>query len=128
LFIYLFVMPYLHQHPLGPQHRHHGVVAQVEIESKILKHIVLSSAETIGAFNTGFDTVTLHRLTTGIRRSSRFAAWKTASPSGRGLHTSTFQLNVSTFCGIRWVPSVDGWVVTRHKLDTKRLTDQNGIG
>ena len=23
--------------------------------------------------------------------------------SGRGLHSSTFRLNVSTFCGIRWV-------------------------
>ena len=22
---------------------------------------------------------------------------------GRGLHSSTFRLNVSTFCGIRWV-------------------------
>ena len=26
-----------------------------------------------------------------------------APPGGRGLHSSTFRLNVSTFCGIRWV-------------------------
>jgi len=25
---------------------------------------------------------------------------------GRGFHSTTCQLNVSTFCGIRWVPSV----------------------
>ena len=37
---------------------------------------------------------------------------------GRGLHSSTFQLNVSTFCGIRWVPSVGRWFMTHHKLDT----------
>ena len=24
--------------------------------------------------------------------------------TGRGLHSSTFRLNISTFCGIRWVP------------------------
>jgi len=23
---------------------------------------------------------------------------------GRGVHSSTFRLNVSSFCGIRWVP------------------------
>jgi hypothetical protein len=27
--------------------------------------------------------------------------------------------------GMRWVPSLDRWVITRHKLDTKRLADQN---
>ena len=27
----------------------------------MVRHIVASSAETIGAFNTGFDTVSLHR-------------------------------------------------------------------
>jgi hypothetical protein len=26
-----------------------------------------------------------------------------AAIGGRGLHSSTFRLNVSTFCGIRWV-------------------------
>jgi hypothetical protein len=25
------------------------------------------------------------------------------APHSRGLHSSTFQLNASTFCGIRWV-------------------------
>jgi hypothetical protein len=38
-------------------------------------HILVSSAETIGAFNTGFDTANLHRPTTaliiaGLMRSS----------------------------------------------------------
>jgi hypothetical protein len=46
-----------------------------------------------------------------------------ASVAGRGLQSSTSQLSVRTFCGIRWVLSVDRWVITRHKLDTKRLTD-----
>ena len=45
---------------------------------------------------------------------------------GRGLHSSNSQLNVCTFRGIRWVPSADRWVITRHKLKTKRFTDQTG--
>jgi hypothetical protein len=36
---------------------------------------------------------------------------------GGGLHSSTSQLNVSTFCGTRLVPSIDMWVITGHKLD-----------
>jgi hypothetical protein len=44
---------------------------------------------------------------------------------GRGLHSSTSLLNVSTVCEIRLAASVDIWVTTRHKLNTKRLTDQN---
>ena len=44
----------------------------------------------------------------------------------RGLHSSTSQLNVSTFGWIRWVPSVERRVITHHSLDTKRLTDQTG--
>ena len=47
---------------------------------------------------------------------------------GRELNQSTLQLNVSTFCGIRSVPSVERWVIARHEMDTKRLTDQNGLG
>jgi hypothetical protein len=45
----------------------HGVAAQVEIEKHSLKavhHILVPSAATRRAFNTGFDTVNLHRLTT----------------------------------------------------------------
>ena len=49
-------------------------------------------------------------------------------PSGRGLHSSTSRLNASNLCGLRWVPSLDRQVMTRHKLNTKRLTDQNGFG
>jgi hypothetical protein len=33
---------------------------------KAVLHIVASSAETIGAFNTGFDTVNLHRPTVAV--------------------------------------------------------------
>jgi len=47
---------------------------------------------------------------------------------GMGLHSSTPQHNVTILGGIRWVPSVDIWVLTRHKLDTKWLTYQNGLG
>ena len=57
---------------------------------------------------------------------------------GRGLHLSTSQLNVSTYCGILLVPPVDRWVITRQKLNTQRLTrqklntqrltDQHGLG
>jgi hypothetical protein len=36
--------------------------------------------------------------------------------------------NVSSICGILWVPSACKWVTARHKLDTKRLTVQNGLG
>ena len=49
-------------------------------------------------------------------------------PPPRGLHSSTYQLHTSNFSGTLWVPSVYRWVITRHKLDTKRLTDQNGSG
>ena len=55
------------------------------------------------------------------------AAVDRCRPTRKGLHSSTSQLNVGTFCGIRWVLSVDTWVITRHKLDTKRLSDQNGL-
>jgi len=45
------------------------------------------------------------------------------------LHSSTFQLNVSTFCGIGWVISLPSskmmWVITCDKLE--RFIDQNGL-
>ena len=44
----------------------------------------------------------------------------------QGLTLVHFSAELSTFCGTRWVP-VDVWVITRHKLDTQRLTDQNGL-
>ena len=141
--------------------------------------IVASSAKTIGAFNTQYDGVNLHRLTlapaadTGgsmasgslMLSESRSGVADTepgaprpprpgvpaivdgvavAPPEVRGLHSSTYQLNISTSSGIRWVPSVahnistfsgicwvpsaDRWVTTRHKLDTNRITQHNGIG
>jgi hypothetical protein len=31
------------------------------------------------------------------------AHWIAATPPSRGLHSSTFRLDVSTFCAIRWV-------------------------
>jgi hypothetical protein len=49
-------------------------------------------------------------------------------PDCRALHSSILQLNISTFCGTRWVPVVSRWVITLHKLDTQQLTDQNGYG
>ena len=67
-----------------------------------------------------------------------FGGWGTGTPTmklrsggcgggaGRGLHSSISQLNVSVFEGMLWVLSVDWWVITRHKLDTKRVTNQNG--
>jgi hypothetical protein len=48
------------------------------------------------------------------------------APGGKGLHSSTSQLNVRTVYGTHCVPWVDMSVITQHKLDTKRLTDQNG--
>jgi len=39
----------------------------------VFHHIVVSSAETIGAFNTGFDTVNLHRPT-AAEAATGFAA------------------------------------------------------
>jgi len=44
-----------------------------------------------------------------------------------GAYTLPLQLNVSEFCGILWLPVVDTWVITRQKLDKKRLTDQNSL-
>jgi len=84
-----------------------------------------SSADTIIACNVGFDRVNLHRPTTALESGSitapdgtpdtnvaagviitggaggsAAAASPAASPSARGLHSSTFRLNVSAFCGI----------------------------
>ena len=61
-------------------------------------------------------------------RAGRCTSSSLSTPRGMGLHSSTSQLDLSTFCGIRWVPSVDSLVITRHKLDTNRLTYQNGSG
>ena len=57
-----------------------------------------------------------------------YSAGRDRHSMGRGSHSSTSQLNVSTFCGTRLVPSLDMWVITRHKLDTQRLTNQTGLG
>jgi hypothetical protein len=110
---------------------------------KASHHIVVSSAEIIGAFSTDFDTVNLHHPTTlsSRRRSIQLASvlgrrdfqicsstrisnmeksmnWKNAAvekalnsvstmmPAVRGLHSSTYQLEVSTFWAIRRVISV----------------------
>ena len=56
------------------------------------------------------------------------AAAAAVLPTARGLHSSTSQLNVSTLCRIRCVPSFGRWVIIRHELVTKWLTDQNGLG
>ena len=60
---------------------------------------MVSSAETIGAFKTGSDTVNLHRPTLATH------SWNgelSSTPAIRALHSSTFQLNVSTFCPMWW--------------------------
>jgi hypothetical protein len=51
---------------------------------------------------------------------------------GRGLHSSPSQLNISTFLwealsGFSCVLQYQ-WVITRLELETKRLTNQNGLG
>jgi hypothetical protein len=38
-------------------------------------------------------------------------------PLPRGLHSSTYYLNVSAFRGIRSIPSVDRWFIPRQRLD-----------
>ena len=45
---------------------------------KAVHHILVSSADTIGAFNTDFDTVNLHRPTLTIAEPTRL----TSSPGG----------------------------------------------
>ena len=67
-------------------------------------------------------------VATGVFLVGWRAWFASGAGGGRGLHSSTSHLNVSTFCGIRWVPSGDRWAITRHKLNTKRLIDQNGLG
>jgi hypothetical protein len=56
------------------------------------------------------------------RRSS-----PTSGTTSQGLTLVHFSAQRKHICVTRWVPSVDRWVMTRHKLDAKRLTDQNGI-
>jgi len=43
----------------------------------------------------------LHRANSAIYRAN--SGGMTDRPRGRGLHSSTFWLNISTFCEIRWV-------------------------
>jgi hypothetical protein len=42
-------------------------------------------------------------MTGGSGGGTTAAVGRGGGGGGRGLHSSTFQLNVSTFCGIRWV-------------------------
>jgi hypothetical protein len=44
--------------------------------------------------------------------------------TGRALHSSASQLNVSAFCRICWVHSVCMLVIARHRLGTQRLSVQ----
>jgi signal recognition particle GTPase len=60
---------------------------------------------------------------------ARFPNLVVDPPPTRGLHSSTSQLNVNTLGDrVGGYSSVyqDRWVTTRHKLDTRRLTGQNG--
>jgi hypothetical protein len=86
-----------------------AVAAQVDFEGKsstAIHHILDLSGENTGAFNTGFETVDLRRLTLPPSPPPPGAGgalpFSPASESSRqGLTLATFQLNVSTFCGIR---------------------------
>jgi hypothetical protein len=51
-----------------------------------------------------------------------------ADASIQGLTLVQFSAQRKHSCGIRCVGLVDIWVITRHKLDTKRLTVQIGPG
>ena len=42
-----------------------------------MHHVIVSSDETIGAFNTGFDTVNLHRPASS---TMRFPSWSKSAP------------------------------------------------
>jgi len=48
--------------------------------------------------------------------------------SSAGAYTRPLFDSTKHFCGIRWLPSLDRRVITRHKLNTKWLTDLNGLG
>jgi len=71
-------------------------------------HIIVSSAETNGAFDMGFDTVNLHRPTACVLWGAEALSTDRAPdgmnpmpsrsvPNCRGLQLSTFRLNVSIF-------------------------------
>ena len=83
-----------------------------------MSYVILSSAESVGAFNTGFDTSNRHRPTKSMAAlglqlfflagygkfqttRSHFNAANleanlvASTPCARGLHSSTFQLNQS---------------------------------
>jgi hypothetical protein len=66
---------------------------------KAIHYIVVSSAKTMGAFNTDFDTSNLHGPTWLTRNTaaclSMAAPWDDP-PITRGLHSSPFQLNLSS--------------------------------
>ena len=48
--------------------------------------------------------ITIHQsLKHGLELPPGFIRGKLVLVNGRGLHSSTFRLNVSTFCWIRWV-------------------------
>jgi hypothetical protein len=68
---------------------------------KAVCHITVLSADIKGAFNTGFDTVNLHRLTKRWRWStgsvSSLKLFASSRPTIRGLNPSIFQLNLSRF-------------------------------
>jgi len=51
---------------------------------------------------------------------------RTASQGLTLVHLAAQRSSTKHFCGTRWAPTVDVWVITRHKLDTQLLTEQNG--
>ena len=61
--------------------------------------IIVSSAETIGALNSGFEPVNLHRPTLVFGGAMTLIITSSRS-CDQGLHSFTSQLNLSAFCGI----------------------------
>jgi hypothetical protein len=76
----------------------HGVAAQVEVESKTSKQINTSLCQALKSwrFQRLFHRVNLHRPTTAAAFSVSSSA-AAAVPAARGLHSSSFQLNLSRF-------------------------------
>ena len=59
------------QHALGVLH--HGVAAQVEIESKTCKHFIIFQFQALSSrcFERGFDRVNLHRPTMALASEAK---------------------------------------------------------
>jgi len=62
------------------------------------------------------------------KHSSVYPSEPVTDAFSQGLTLVHFSAQRKHFSWTRWVLSADMWVITRHKLDTQRLVDQNGLG